>query len=179
MTPVVGLVLAVALGFGIRHLRGRRAAEQRAAVDAGLGFTVDLVAVVVGSGGTVRQAAEAVAQHGPSGVCAAFALAIERARTTMLLADALDSVAVELGPVFHPLLGALVATERDGAPISLLLQRLADDAEQARRWQTDALATRLPVTMLVPLVTCLLPATVVGALVPLALVALRNLNIDL
>ena len=177
MIAVVTAVALAGVAMALHRLRGKRRAEARTATEAGLGFTVDLITVVVGSGGTIRQAVETVARHGPDLVAPTFQQVMERAQADLLLADALDVAVDSLGPTFHPLIGALVATERDGAPISLLLQHLADDAQQVRRWQAEELAKRLPVTMLVPLATCLLPATVIGALVPLALVALRQLDL--
>ena len=177
MIAVVAVVAMAGVVVAVHRLRGKRQAEARTATEAGLGFTVDLITVVVGSGGTIGQAVETVARHGPDLVAPTFRRVMERARTDLLLADALDVAVDDLGPTFHPLIGALVATERDGAPISLLLQHLADDAQQARQWQAEALAKRLPVTMLVPLATCLLPATIIGALVPLVLVALRQLDL--
>lgn len=176
MIVVMGFVVACVLLAWLRVRRGRNAVVSADQARAGLGPTVDLVSVVVGSGGTIRQAVEAVADHGTQSVAGSFASAVADADGGMLLADALERSSTDLGSIYHPLIGALVATERDGAPVSLLLQRLADDAEQARRWQIEAMARRLPVTMLVPLVTCLLPATVIGTVVPLVLVAVRHLQ---
>lgn len=175
---IVVVVLAavlVGLAWQLRRRRGERAANGLS--DVGLGTTVDLIAVVIGSGGTVRQSIETVAEFGPEPVSSSFASVLVNADDGMLLADALGRLAADVGSSFQPLVGALVATERDGAPVSLLLQRLADDAEQARRWRIEALARRLPVTTLVPLVVCLLPATIVGTVVPLVIVALRHLEL--
>lgn len=175
----VAIVVVIALGFvvGVRRLRCRRAVQAgQRELEAGLAFTIDLVAVVVGAGGTIRQAVAAVAEVGPLAVRPAFGTVLERSADGELLADAL-AVEDQLGPAFHPLIGALVATERDGAPISMLLQRLADDADQARRWQIEAMAKRLPVSLLVPLVVCMLPAVVIGALVPLVIIAVRQLEL--
>lgn len=197
MALAVAVATTLLLLQFVRRRRAARAAGAVQAIDAGLGQTVDLVAVVIGGGGTVRQAIETVARFGPEPVASSFNSVLARtsarpvestvgARSItsasgssagLLLADAIAPLSDELGRSFHPLVGALLATERDGAPVSLLLQRLADDAEQARRWRIEALTKRLPVTLLVPLVVCLLPATVVGALVPLAVIALRELNV--
>lgn len=175
-----GFVLSLALGTAVFAMvirsRRRRSSAPRRAAEAGLDLTIDLLSVVMGSGGTVRQAIATVAATGPAAVRPAFAAVLERSAGGLLLADALVPLSSDLGAAFHPLAGALIATERDGAPVSMLLQRLADEAEQARRWQAEAMAKRLPVSLLVPLVVCLLPAVVIGAVVPLAVIALRQLG---
>lgn len=175
--PIVVAVLAVpaVLGLGAQRKRRRRRSH-RAAIDDALGFVVDLVAVVLGSGGTVRQAVAAVASHGPEAVRPTFAAAVDRSTSGHRLADAVAEVSVALGPTFHPLVGALLAAEVDGAPVASVLSRLADDVEHRDRWRADATAGRLPVALLPPLVLCLLPAVVVGSVVPLAVVALRQLG---
>ena len=181
MTPpvavVVALVLVLVLGFLVPRVRVKRAeAKTTRAIMGGLGPTVDLIAVVLGGGGTVREAVEVVADYGPLAVAPSFQAALVRADGGLLLADALAPLDDELGPTFHPLIGALLTSVRDGGPVSSLLEHLAEDAAKARSWQIESMARRLPVTLIVPLVTCLLPATVVGVVVPLAISALRQLN---
>lgn len=171
------MVIAAAGGaIALRRRRQRSATAHARAMEDGLDFTIDLIAVVIGSGGTVRQSLAAVASAGPIAVRPRFEAILRRADDGMLLSDALAVASDELGPVFHPLIGALTTTERDGAPISILLQRLADEADQARRWRAEAMAKQLPVSLLVPLVVCCLPSVVVGAVVPLAVVAVRQLG---
>lgn len=177
-TTVTWLAVALCLTALQWRRRNRLAASRRRdRMEAGLGRTVDLIAVVIGSGGTIYQAVSTVARHGPDLVRPVFDAVLQDAAAGELLGDALTGATEALGPPYHPLLGALVATERDGAPASALLHRLADDAQLARRWQLESLAGRLPVTLLVPLVTCLLPAVILGAVVPLAVVAIRQLNL--
>jgi tight adherence protein C len=177
---MTGSVLLVALVVGaLAAARWRRrlrlAAEPRRRAEEVLDEVIDLIAVVVGSGGTISSAVELVAEVGPPAVAPTFAAVLDRAADGCLLADALVSVSDELGPVYHPLVGALVGCERDGTPIAGLLQRLADEADLARRHRVEAATGRLPVMLLVPLVVCLLPAVVIGVLIPLAVVALGQL----
>ncbi len=176
MTLVAAALVLIGVVVVARRARGRRGRRRQAAIDAGLGFTVDLVAVVLGSGGTIRQAIAVVATEGPEPVRGPFAAILERSIAGRLLVDALAEASIELGPVFHPLLGILAGAEVDGAPVGAVLARLGDDAEHRHRWQEDALAGRLPVALVPPLVVCLLPAVVVGAIVPLAIVAVGQLR---
>ncbi len=179
MTPSVALAMVFAAAGAVMALRRhqrRSAGRHGQAMEDGLDFTIDLIAVVIGSGGTVRESLAAVAAVGPVSVRPVFAGVLRRADDGVLLADALVGATDELGPVYHQVIWALITTERDGAPISILLQRLADEADQARRWRAEAMAKRLPVSLLVPLVVCCLPSVVIGAVVPLAVVAVRQLG---
>lgn len=178
MTIAFFSIAAACIGL-LLQWRARRLAEvrHRRTMAYGVAFTIDLMAVVLGSGGTIHQAVSAVARQGPEAVRPAFQAVLHRSSTGELLADALLSASIELGPPFQPLIGALVAAERDGAPLSMLLPRLAEDAQQARRWQIETMTKRLPVSLLVPLVVCLLPSVVIGALIPLVIVAVRQFDL--
>ena len=178
MTGLVWVAaVAVLAGWALR--RRRRVADQRRreALEGAVGFTVDIVAVVMGSGGTIRRAVRTVADDGPEPVRPIFGAVLERAAGGVLLADALAGASTELGPAFHPVIGALVSAEVDGSPLGTVLARLSDDAEFRARWRSEAAAGRLSVSLLPPLVLCLLPAVVLGAVVPLAIVALRQLRL--
>lgn len=175
--PVMAVALAAVVLSVLVAARRRQAPRRRQrAIDESLGLTVDLVAVVLGAGGTVRRAIAIVARGGPPAVRPIFADVVHRSRQGHRLADALTEASTELGPEFHPLVGALLNAELDGAPAGALLSRLTEDLEQRDRWRADAAAGRLPVRLLPPLVLCLLPAVVVGAVVPLAVVAIRDLR---
>jgi tight adherence protein C len=159
-----------------RFARRCRAAKTAAGIEAGLEFTIDLIAVVLGSGGTVHQALQVVARWGPEAVRVHVVSVLERVEHGALVADALDAASPDLGPAFHPLIGTLNAAERDGAPVAITLQQLAEEAELARRWRAEAVARRAPVAMLAPTLLCLLPAVVLGAVVPLIIVSFRQLT---
>lgn len=173
LTGAAGLVLVVAARSLLRRRSRRRRHEH---IEASLGLTLDLVAVVVGSGGTVRQAVEAVAASGPEAIRPAFQAVVDRTGLGHRLPDALAEASADLGPSFHPLLGTLLNAEIDGAPVGPILSRLVDDLEHRDRWRADESAGRLPILLLPPLVVCLLPAVVVGAVIPLVIVALRGLG---
>lgn len=171
---LAGAVILASVVIGRHRARAAETARRRRR-EAALPFTIDLVAVVLGAGGTVAEAVTAVAADGPPAVRAHFAAVRRRSRSGLVMSDALAPLSDELGPAFHPLVGALIASEHGGASLGSLLQRLADDVDQARRREAEARAKRLPVALLAPLVLCLLPAVVVGAVAPLVIVALRHL----
>ncbi len=137
--------------------------------------TIDLVTVVLGSGGTVGEALRVVARDGPPAIRSEVAALVERARRGQPMVDVLLVLPETMGEAYRPLSDALLSAERDGAPVGTLLVRLADEARHLRRRRTEAEARRLPVRLLFPLVACALPAVVIGAVLPLALVSFQRL----
>ena len=178
---MIGHSIVVGLTAGVlwrlrQNMRRRLSEQHRADVRASVAPVVDLVAVVVGAGGTIAEAVTLVAEDGPAPARVAFGSVLTRQRRGELLADALQSLSSDLGAPFHPLTAALVSAELGGAPVGVLLQRLAEESQQARaRTLADALG-RLPVALLVPLVVCQLPALVIGSVIPLTIVAVRQLG---
>lgn len=137
---------------------------------------VDLLLLAVGAGLTVPLAVAAVGRRadGP--------LAVELRRVTAEVglgrrtADALDEVPQRLGEAVRPLVAALVASERYGAPLHDALARLAADARADRRRRAEEAARRIPVKMLFPLVCCTLPAFALLTVAPLIAGAVHDLR---
>lgn len=139
--------------------------------------TVDLLAVCLGAGRNLPGALAVVAESGPEAVRPGFAAVLERCRRGHTLVDALPVLGEELGSTYRPLVAALVVNEQGGSPLGVLLQRLADDAEAARRHRTEERSRRIPVALLPPLTVCMLPAIVIGTLVPLAAATFSGLGV--
>ena len=91
--------------------------------------------------------------------------------------DALEAAAGRLGPLARPLLAALVASERYGAPLADALVVLAAEARADRRRRAEEAARRVPVQLLFPLVLCVLPAFVLLTLAPLLAGAFGSLRL--
>ncbi len=140
------------------------------------GLVIELVAMVLAGGGTVRDAVKFVAESGPEPERQAFAIVLDRAAGGALLVDALPVVSDELGSPYRSLVSTLTLSDQGGAAIASTLRQLSDDADAARRRQMELRAKRLSVSLLIPLLLCSLPALVIGAVVPLILVALGHLN---
>lgn len=79
----------------------------------------------------------------------------------------------------HPSVGELAAVlggaDRTGAAVGASLVRLAASLRRRRRRAAERRARRLPVSMLLPLVVCILPAFVLVTVVPLVAVGLDAL----
>jgi tight adherence protein C len=170
------LVIAPPCVFGVSRWLGRKRSDRRQdELAAVLPDVIDLVFVVVGSGGTVTEALWAVELRGPEVVRPHVSKLLESAKAGRPFRQALADLPDALHTAYRPLVSALLTTERDGAPVSLLLARLGDEARDARRRRAEIRARRLPVQLLFPLAICSLPAVFVGAVVPLVLLSFRSL----
>ena len=73
-------------------------------------------------------------------------------------------------------MAALVGSIRYGAPIGPALDLVAADLRLRARRRAEVRARRVPVRMLFPLVTCILPAFVLLSVVPMVAASLRDLG---
>ncbi len=175
--PVLGLVIAA--GWPLAGWWRRRLAvgERERALARAQPIAIDLVGAVLGAGGTIPQALMVVGEHGPVVLRPAVERVMERRRAGLGFAAASVSFVDEAGPAYQPFVRALVATERDGAPVATLLERLAFEARAARVRELDVRAKRLPLLLLGPLALCSLPAVFVGSVIPLVIVAVGGLDV--
>ncbi|MEM8924187.1 MAG: type II secretion system F family protein [Actinomycetota bacterium] len=172
-----GLLSAVglAVGGGLAVARRRRRTAARAMRDAAaLPLAIEICVVVLGAGGTISDSVRALAANGPPPVRGPSVAAVRQAESGRPFDTCLRAWRAELGPSYQPLTGALLLAWEQGGTVGALLDRLAAEAATARRRQGDLRVRRLPVALLVPLVGCSLPAVVIGALLPLALVSFRQ-----
>ncbi len=177
MSAVLLMALAVAsLSAAVPARRRRRRQAAAQSLMAAAPAALDLCTVVLGAGGTIGDAVAALATIGPEPVRRAAAQAMARAAAGDGLDLALRWLQAELGPGLQPLTGALLLARQQGGPVGLTLARLAAEASAGRRRLGETRARRLPVALLVPLVACSLPAVILGAVVPLALVAVRQIQ---
>jgi hypothetical protein len=144
--------------------RGRERA-QGAAVRRELPLAVDLLGVAVAAGCTPFLAVEVVTRWGPRTVVDRFESVLRRCELGASFESALTDMA-HATPDFHPLVDALLVSDRLGAPIGPALARLADEARVALRRRAEAHARRVPVRLLFPLVFLVLPAFVLLTVVP-------------
>ena len=157
----------------------RRRDEHRrlAALAADFPDVVDLLVLAVGAGLTVPLAVAAVARRAPGGFGRELARASEEASLGRRLADALDDIPERAGEATRPVVAALVASERYGAPVGAGLERLAGEVRRDRRRRAEEAARRVPVKLLFPLVGCTLPAFGLLTVAPLIAGALRALRL--
>lgn len=156
----------------------RRAGDARRAVVLALPDVVDLLLVAARAGLTVPLAVDAVATRlGPRDP---FAAGLGEVRRQVGLGvrwgDALGALHA-LGEPVRALVAVLTAAERDGAPLGAPLAAVVEDARLARRRAAEQEARRLPVQLLFPLVTCILPAFGLLTVVPVLAGTLSSLSL--
>jgi tight adherence protein C len=155
-----------------RDARRRRAQLGRELPDA-----VDLLVLAVGAGLTVPLAVAAVARRSDGLLAAELRRVLADVRRGRRLADALDDLPARAGEGTRPLVGALVASERYGAPVLHGLERLAEELRRDARRRAEEAARRVPVKLLFPLVTCTLPAFALLTVAPLIAGTLGSLRL--
>ena len=168
-----GLVAWALPGLAARRRRRRHLA----AIAADLPDVVDLLVLAVGAGLTVRLAVAAVARRSPGPLGAELGRAGQEADLGRRLADALDDLPERAGEATRPLVGALIASERYGAPLRASLERLAHEVRADRRRRAEEAARKVPVKLLFPLVSCTLPAFGLLTVAPLIASAVRSLRL--
>jgi tight adherence protein C len=174
--PVLAVPVA-ALTWAWPALPARRARARRASeVRRHLPEAVDLLALAVGAGLTVPLAVAAVARRAPGPVGRELGQVVAEVGAGRRLGDALALLPARLGEEARPLVAALIASERDGAPLADGLDRLAGELRADRRRRAEEAARRVPVKLLFPLVSCILPAFALLTVAPLLAGALRALR---
>ena len=183
---VVALVLGLAVpplavaGLAVPALR-RRLAERRAsaqrlrAIGIALPEAVDLLLLCTGAGMTVPLALPLVGARAPDPVGTALRAAEASVRSGKRRADALLEHLSPLGDPAAALAHVLVDHLHHGVAVGPGLERTALELRLARRRRAEEAARRLPVRLLAPLLTCVLPAFVLLTVAPLVVAALRSL----
>jgi Flp pilus assembly protein TadB len=179
VAPTIAPALALCI-VAIVRIRKRRSVEQlRARQCAAIPDLVDMIRLCVASGCT---------PHGSLVVLGSLPLraddvlgplvakAAEGLGNGAVVAEVLDELQATIGEAARPLCSALRSSADAGTPIGETLDLLAREARRTRKAQADVAAKRLPVLLLFPLITCILPAFALLAIVPLLGGALSALH---
>jgi len=169
--------LSALVGWAWPTVRARRD-ERRllAALAADLPDVVDLFVLAVGAGLTVALAVATVSRRAGGPLGTELRQVCDDVAVGRRLAEALEDVPARAGEAVRPLVAALVASERYGAPLSAGLERLASEVRRDRRRKAEEAARRIPVKLLFPLVGCTLPAFALLTVAPLIAGAVRSLH---
>ncbi len=165
----------------ILPIRRRRRSERRTTynIARGLPTAVVLLQLAIRSGAHPRNALAAVVDLPfDSGAVTEVATLFRAVHERLELGADMTSAMLALqrpAPDVNRVLDALRRAEVDGGPVATHLEVLVSDLRSQRRTVLDGAAQRLTISMLFPLVLCILPAFVLLAVVPLVLAALRGL----
>jgi tight adherence protein C len=158
--------MVIALGIFRRRVRKGQLRIKRAQ-DRAMPDLIDMVRLALQSGCTPHTAFVLLEPHVSNALNEHLSTLIDRLRTGSRFTDALEEFRDAIGPSARPLCAALLASERYGLPLSETLERLAIDARLARQREVELASRRLPILLLFPLVTCILPAFALLSIVPL------------
>jgi hypothetical protein len=136
-----------------------------AALERELPIALDLLGVAIGAGCTPYLAVEVASRWASPVVAASFESVLGACALGASFDTALDDAA-RSAPQLRPLVDALLASDRLGAPVGPALARLASEERAALRRRAETHARRVPVRLLFPLVFLVLPAFVVLTVVP-------------
>jgi len=155
-----------------RHRRAHDRAVRRALPDL-----VDLLRLASTAGLTLAAAHPLVAPHVAAPVGAALLHADAAARGGRPRADALLDALAPLGDRAHALAHVLSDHLRYGVPLLPGLERTGFELRLDRRRAAELEARRVPVRLLAPLVSCVLPAFALLTVVPLLAASLEALPV--
>jgi tight adherence protein C len=179
LAPTIAPALLLC-AFGFVRVRKRRVSDQLGARRvAALPDLVDMIRLCVASGCTPYGALIVLGSLplrandvlGPLLVDAAAEL-----EAGAVVSEVLEQFQAVVGEAARPMCSALRSSAESGIPIAETLDLLAREARRSRKAQADVAAKRLPVLLLFPLITCILPAFALLAIVPLLGGALSALH---
>lgn len=165
---LVGILLILAgkpLTGRIRSLRLDR--DMAAAIPD----TLEVIAMAISAGMSISEMVTLAAGVGPPPIRPLFVSAHRSLAVGQSRRDVLHQLGREGGVHLMPACEILIAADRDGASVALVLDRLATEAGRARRLAAEERSRRAPVLMLAPLTLCSLPAVLIGTVVPFALLS--------
>lgn len=175
-TPITAVVVG---GAGVAWFGVRRGATRRRdrMLDAAVPDLIDLFVIAASAGHTVAGCLHVVTNRSPLVTQPALKRARDRFDRGVPMAVALKALGPELGQLGPALCAALITSAATGAPLGPSLAGVASTARDRRRRSAETAARRLPVTMLFPLVCCVLPAFALLAVVPLLAAALSSIRV--
>jgi tight adherence protein C len=167
MAPTLAIPISC-LVVGIVRIRRRRIATrcQRLRERAMPDF-IDLMRLALQSGCSPHTAFVLLEPYVHESLRPEVSDLVRQLRSGIRIAEAIEQFRDQLGPSARPLCAALLASDRYGIPLTATLETLAIDARLGRQREVELAARRLPILLLFPLITCILPAFALLSIVPL------------
>lgn len=172
--PFLLLIVGALVVAGVLRRADRRERIRNRRIADTAPELIDLFGIAAAAGRPVPTALVTIAPRAPEPIRADLLTAARRLGHGASVTTALEGLRA-LGSAHQPLVDVLITAHRDGTPVLGALDRIADSARDRRRRDAEARVRRLPVTMLFPLVLCVLPAFGLLAVVPILVVSFTDL----
>jgi tight adherence protein C len=176
---VAGATVLLARRFGPVLTLRKTAAKKSEAVEQATPILVDLVRAGVASGVAPRTLFLTLQTTATIDELTTFNAALASLQQSLQsgigFVEALEAFKQEGAPILG-LVAALQASELYGVAIGPSLDALSIDARLARRRRIETKARRLPISLLFPLVVCVLPAFMLLTVVPLLFSGLSSIH---
>lgn len=171
--PAAVVPIAALLVVRRRVVVARRRSADRLLIE--VGAVVDVVRVAVSGGLGVAGALDAAHRHVPPDRDAGLSTVVRGTGAGDSLDAALRAWTRSTGPPVGELTAVLRAADRGGVVMLDALADLGRDLRRRRRVGAERRARQLSVTLLLPLVLCVLPSFILLTVVPTAVVGLGPL----
>jgi tight adherence protein C len=178
-TPPVWSTLAIGAIFGWIYpaiWMSDREAVRRAELMKALPFFLDIITLCVEAGLNLPGALKQAVEKGPKGILRnEFIRVLRDVRAGATRADALRSMAERLAePDVTHFISATILAEGMGASLAPVLRAQADQRRAERFIRAEKQAMQAPVKMLLPLILCIFPCTMIVILLPIAVRFLQS-----
>ncbi len=175
LTQQLALAALIVLVLAAPPLLARRR-QARIQVEIGrrLPELVDVVRLGAVSGLPLRETVTLAATVLSGPVATVLGHAVDELGRGHRLSDVMTTVGGRLGPDGRSVVAVVMAAELDGTDVGVALADLSTDLRRARAARAEARARRLPVLMLFPLVSCVLPAFALLSVVPVVVAGISE-----
>ncbi len=172
-------VVSISRRFGPMLVTRRAEAKKSEAIEQATPVLVDLIRAAVSSGVSPRTVFEVLQSTSTVDALEPFAGSIRSLQQSLQsgigFVESLEPIKTE-GPPVLGLVAALQASELYGVALGPSFDALSLDARLTRRRRVETKARRLPVSLLFPLVVCVLPAFMLLTVVPLLFSGLSSIR---
>lgn len=176
IAPILAVGPAMLAVSASVRIKRKFAKERQFLIAQELASVVDLYAASLRSGSNVLAATRHVSTWSRGPIGQSLEQALLRSDNGSLFADSLADSAQHSAPATSELFGGLLSHLRYGTPILSDLERLAAHARDVRRRSGQQRARKLPIMLLFPLVTCVLPAYLLVTVAPVLIEAFRTIT---
>lgn len=168
LAPLILLLLGIIVPIvGVDMHLSHKVAKRSASMTQELPDIVDLLALSVGAGLSIRSALEHVENIGSGALSAEIGRTLDDVRSGKSLEDSLNAMARRCGnPAVERFVDALIVSLRRGTSLSDVLRGQAADARESARRELLEEGGRKEIRMLIPVVFLIMPVTILFTLYP-------------